>query len=138
MVLLFGMVLSPLAGLANPTPAAADSGVQVVAQLHQLDLSCRAENDSFGSDEVYININGQRVWSRNNVDRNDIELVNYRFDFDDNVTVELWEDDGGVTGKDDLMGRWFFYAAEAGGGITTVESQYTAGKYDLRYEVVTP
>ena len=132
------VLLSSVVSLARPTPAAADSHVQVVAQLHLLDLKCRAENDSFGSDEPYINVDGQRVWSRNNVDRGDIELVNLRFDFDEAITVELWEDDGGLTGGDDLMGRWFMFAAESGNGITTVTSQYTAGWYELRYEVVTP
>jgi hypothetical protein len=138
LTMLFGIALSPLAGLAAPAAAATGGGVQVVAQLHLLDLECLAENDGFGSDEPYININGQRVWSRGNVDRGDIELVNLRFDFDEVVTVELWEDDGGLSGRDDLMGRWFFFASEAGGGITKVRSQFTTGLYDLRYEVVTP
>ncbi|HZM82737.1 MAG TPA: hypothetical protein VFC19_44035 [Candidatus Limnocylindrales bacterium] len=138
-VVLCTLLAAPV-NLAYPTAAAAADGpgIQTVAKLHLLDLKCLAENDSFGSDEPYININGQRVWSRGNVDRGDIELVDYRYDFDEVVTVELWEDDGGLTGGDDLMGRWFIFSGELGSGFHTLRSQYTAGLYDLRYEVVNP
>lgn len=138
-VLLSALATAPF-NLAAPAPAVADggAGTQVVAQLHLLDLKCRAENDSFGSDEPYININGQRVWARGNVDRGDVELVNLRFDFDDAIAIDLWEDDGGLSGGDDLMGQWFAFAAENGTGIITLKNQFTTGWYELRYEVVNP
>lgn len=138
LVALLSVLLSSFVSLTSAAPAAAGTGTQAVAQLHLLDLKCRAENDSFGSDEPYIVVNGQRVWTGSNVDRNDVELVNLRFNFDEVVTVELWEDDGGLSGGDDHMGTWHIFAAELGGGITTVKSQYTVGVYDLRYEVVAP
>jgi hypothetical protein len=133
--------LALFAALLAPTPAAAApprAAAMMVAQLHLLDLECLDENDEgwWTSDEPYINVNGQRVWSAGNVDRYEVLLVNLRFDFDEMVTVELWEDDGGLTGKDDLMGRWFIFAGEVGSGVHKVRSQYSFGTYNLRYEVV--
>lgn len=143
LVALAGFLLFLPASLAFAAPASAasasdDPETQVVAQLHLLDLKCLFENDSFGSDEAYININGQRVWARGNVDAGDIELVNLRFNFDEVITVELWEDDGGLTGGDDHMATWHIFASENGLGILTVPSQFSAGRYELRYEVVNP
>jgi hypothetical protein len=134
-----------LTALAAPAPAAAaptpttGAASMVVAQLHLLDLQCLAENDDgtwWGSDEVYITVNGQRVWERGSVDRGDNLLVNYYYTFDELVTVQLWEDDGGLRGGDDHMATWYVFAVELGSGVHKVRSQYTAGSYDLRYEVV--
>ena len=133
---------SPVAaGAVPPSGAASNSAVaaMVVAELHLLDLECLRENDDgtwWGSDEVYITLNGQRVWERGGVDRNDVILIDLRLAFDDLITVQLWEDDGGLRGGDDHMATWYVFAAEVGSGVHKVRSQYTAGSYDLRYEVV--
>jgi hypothetical protein len=116
---------------------AASGGTQAVAQLRLLDLACSGENDWAGSDEPYITVNGQRVWSASNVNRGDTELVDLRFDFDSSITVALREDDGGLAGGDDFMGSWTVTADQAGTGVRTVHSftWITAGNYALRYEV---
>jgi hypothetical protein len=124
--------------LAFGTPASAATGAQQQAagQLHLLDLICEFENDGFGSDEPYITINDVRVWSGSNVDRGDVEFLDLRFDFSDSIHVELWEDDGGVTGSDDLEGDWWVSAVDVGTGIHTLQDQFGGGSYKLRYEVL--
>jgi len=134
------VALALLAALAGPAPGYAGPGpapstAMVVVELHLLDLECRDKNDDWGSDEPYITVNGQPVWRTGNFDNRDIELINLRFAFDDVVTVEVWEDDGGWTGSDDRMGSFQFTAAEAGTGVHKVRTQWTAGHYDLRYAV---
>ena len=133
-VLLATLTGSPPAAGAAP-PRTAGAAAMVVAELHLLDLECRDKNDDWGSDEPYITVNGQPVWHTGNFDNRDIELINLRFAFDDVVTVEVWEDDGGWTGSDDRMGSFQFTAAEAGTGVHKVRTQWTAGHYDLRYAV---
>ncbi len=121
------------------TPRAAHAeGLQVVAQLHLLDLESTDQEDDYGSDEAYLTVNGQKVWETDNFDPRDIRLVDFRFNFDEVVTVEAWEDDGGLTGGDDHMGTWYMWAAETGQGVKTVQTQEQAGTWKLRYEVVTP
>jgi hypothetical protein len=137
-VLLTALVApSPAAAGAAPTAGADPVGVaaMVVAELHLLDLECMDKNDDWGSDEPYITVNGQRVWQRGNFDNRDLELIDLRFPFDEVVTVEVWEDDGGWTGSDDRMASWQFTAAEAGTGVHKVRTPWTFGHYDLRYVV---
>jgi hypothetical protein len=126
--------------VARPAPAGAGAAptgatAMVVAELHLLDLECLDKNDDWGSDEPYIRVNGVRVWGRGNFDNRDIFLINLRFAFDEVVTVEVWEDDGGLTGGDDHMATWQIFAAEAGSGVHKVRTQRTFGHYDLRYAV---
>jgi hypothetical protein len=134
---LCGIALSFGFGMAGPAAAATDNQTQVVAQLHLMSVLCLGEDDVIGSDEPYLTINGQRVWSAQNVDGGDHELVNLRFDFDESVTVVLWEDDGGLAGGDDVLLRLTISASQAGTGIQeAATSPLGAGSYRLYYEVV--
>jgi hypothetical protein len=136
--------LALLVTLVAPSPAAAGPAAapgvaaMVVAELHLLDLECIDENDDgwWGSDEPFIVVNGQRVWDAENFDLRDIELIHIRIPFDELVTVEMWEDDGGLRAGDDHMASWYVFAAEVGSGVHKVRTQRTYGTYDLRYEVV--
>lgn len=121
---------------AAPPAAGASPGVQTVT-LHIIDLKCLFQNDAFGSDEPYINVNGARVWARGNVDDGETVSVEYWTGFDDVIQIDLWEDDGGLTGKDDHMATWFIFASEIGTGIHKVQSPWeNPFLYDMRYEVV--
>jgi hypothetical protein len=131
-----GMLIAVLlVGLVSP--AAAQPAVQTTAQLHIFDVNCAQQNDEVFSDEPYLVVNGSRVWSGENVDDGDVEPVNLWFTFDDVITVELWEDDGGWTGEDDRMAVWHFWASEAGTGIRLayIPSGQKA-RYWIRYEIV--
>lgn len=125
--------------VAGVSPAVAGPRARVAATLHVIDTTCRWQNDSFGSDEPYLRVNGVRVWSGSNVDDGDREPVEFWIGFDEVVQVELWEDDGGLTGEDDRIATWYVFAGEAGTGVKTVQSPWETrpALYDLRYEVVT-
>lgn len=83
-------------------------------------------------------VNGVRVWSGSNVDNGDTEWIDFWTTFDEVIQVELWEDDGGLTGGDDRIATWYIFASEAGLGVQTVHSPWEMrpALYDLRYEVV--
>ncbi len=123
--------------LTGPAPAQAKGeNLTVPATLHIIYIRCNEQDDQWGSDEPYITINGQRVWEAGNVDALDYVNVEINVPFDDQVNVQLWEDDGGLSGGDDLMGNWYMWAGEAGSGQHTVDSQYTSGWYWFHYEVI--
>ncbi len=130
------VVFSLVSTSANAPAARADSTIQVAATLHLFDLECGDKDDDWGSDEPYININGQRVWEAGNFDNNDIEFLDLRFGFNDTINVQIWEDDGGLTGGDDKMAEWTITAAEIGTGLVRVQTtENQAGWYFLRYAV---
>lgn len=123
--------------IVAPSPAAAAPAVQTV-QLHIVNIECLFQNDTFGSDEPYLLVNGARVWSGSNVDDGDVARVDYQSGFDDVIQIDLWEDDGGLSGRDDHIATWFIFDSEVGTGTHTVQSPWDsgAGLYDLTYEVV--
>jgi len=130
-------VLAAALMIVAPLPAAAGPAVQTV-QLHIINVECLFQNDPFGSDEPYLLVNGARVWSGSNVDDGDVERVDYWTGFDDVIRVELWEDDGGLSGRDDHIDTWFIFDSEVGTGTHTVQSPFGsgAGLYEMTYEVV--
>jgi hypothetical protein len=133
-----------LAGVPSPVAAAPTAGApaaptaRAAVQLHVIDTTCQWQNDTFGSDEPYLLVNGVRVWSGTNVDYDDVESIEFTTGFDEVVELQLWEDDGGITGGDDHIATWYIFASEAGTGVHTVQSPWEnrPGLYDLRYEVV--
>jgi len=136
-VTLLGALAAALVIVAPSSPAGAAPTIQTV-QLHIVNIECLFQNDTFGSDEPYLLVNRARVWTGSNVDYGDVESVEYRSGFDDVITIELWEDDGGLAGKDDHIATWFIYDSEIGTGVHTVQSPWDsgAGLYEMTYEVV--
>jgi len=124
------MMVAPPAAVASP-------GIQTVT-LHIINLKCLFQNDTFGSDEPYLVVNGARIWSGSNVDDGDTESIEYWTGFDGVIQIDLWEDDGGLTGRDDHMAVWFIFDSEIGTGVHKVQSPWGVGPalYDMWYEVV--
>ncbi len=130
-----GLSLSGGTPVQAGAPAKSEPVLQA-ARLHIVKIHCIDRNDFVGSDEPYINLNGQRLWSGSNVDIGDEESVELWYDFNDLVTMTLMEDDGGAAGDDDKMGEWYVFSGEAGSGVKFVYSQWTDGYYSVWYEVV--
>jgi hypothetical protein len=141
--LTFGVVAAALATTLLAVPAQARVPAQAQAQsamvsvrLHIIRITCYGKNDTWGSDEPYFNVNGTRVWRQGNVDYLETVQVDVYTPFDDVATVEMWEDDGGLTGQDDLMGRWFMFSGEVTSGVQSVWTSWSGGRYVVYYEVV--
>jgi hypothetical protein len=131
------VVTGPASAQAAAAPAQAAAATALTsAQLHIVSIRCYGQNDTWGSDEPYFLVNGVRVWERGNVNYLQTVSVDVYVPFEDVVTLEMWEDDGGLTGRDDLMARWFMFTGEAGSGVHGVWTQYGGGSYIMYYEVV--
>jgi len=126
---------TPVAQAASAPSTAARSAL-TTATLHIIRIKCYGQNDTWGSDEPYFAVNGDRVWERDNVDYLDTVQVDVYVPFTDVVTVEMWEDDGGLTGRDDLMARWFTFSGETSIGVQSRWTTMGGGSYIVYYEVV--
>jgi hypothetical protein len=134
--LLLGLVTAGVMATVPAPAQAARASALASAQLHIIRIVCYGQNDTWGSDEPYFRVNGVRVWGRGNVNYLNNIMVDVYVPFEDVATTEMWEDDGGLTGRDDLMARWFMFTGEAGSGVQSVWTQYSAGSYIVYYEVV--
>jgi hypothetical protein len=56
--------------------------------------------------------------------------------FTDGATVEMWEDAGGLTGRDDLRARWFTFSGETSLGVQNRWTNMGGGSYIIYYEVI--
>ncbi len=64
-------------------------------------LKCLDPQETVTGDEVYIMIDGRRVWGENNMKKGESLPVNFSHNFTDSAQVQLWEDDDFI---DDLFG----------------------------------
>jgi hypothetical protein len=69
-------------------------------------IKCLDEQDGlFSNDEIYIKVNGNTVWSKNDVSKGQIFSLESLGALKGNDKVELWENDPG-SGNDDLIGSF--------------------------------
>jgi hypothetical protein len=98
------MLAMPAAGLAA---GQAGSGINTPSMLIIQAIRCNNQNDDFGDDEPFIEIDGLgRVWEAHNVDEGQWIGIDRFFPFDGQIVVHMWEDDGSWTGRDDHLGTW--------------------------------
>ena len=132
------------------------------AVLHLLSLECLLAPE-FDGDEIYLRLNGEKVWS---VDRHahmshNLEKSNYfdimdfaggrrhgaagwepipafqaealTWSFDGEAVVEVYEAD--TLSSDDLIGRQYISNQDAGRGAITVHFERDGAHYALTYRV---
>lgn len=77
-----------------------------MARLKLLELRCFESEDS-GGDEAYITVDGDKVWSIDEIENGEtasLRSVN-PIPFGGSVDVELWDKDTGIFDSDDHLGK---------------------------------
>ena len=70
-------------------------------------IKCHTTEDNTGRDEVYIKLDGARVWepwSMNDGDEETLEGAIPPREFEESISVELWDHDQGWGDDDDHLG----------------------------------
>ena len=94
-------VTSDLSASTPFTIANSDSCASITFQT----LYCESENDGTPPSEVYIKLNGRRIWRGTGIDDNSSYDVGVTAYFCGQGEVEVWEDDGGPS-VDDFLASW--------------------------------
>lgn len=97
-------------------------------------LYCIYQEDFFGTDQVYIKVNGEKVSSTARISSGgNLDLSNLnRYYFEDDIKVEVYEYDWE---GDDLLLSATITGDEAGEGINYKSGSHRTAKYKLSYEV---
>lgn len=100
-------------------------------------IQCREQSENTGSDNIYLTIEGNKVWPEGEkyVDIQEGKAVNvgYHTAFSEDVTVELREYDD--HSRDDLLGSVTVNKLALGHGVGQANGD--GGAYDIHYEVRT-
>lgn len=111
--------ISLLAPFASPSTASAHNGHP--HQLRLVSLRCWEPEDS-EIDEAFIKVDGVKVWGPHGMWRDgERSLLNVTSRlFADNVTIKLYDEDGGFLDPNDHLGTVVVQAADAGTGDHTI------------------
>jgi hypothetical protein len=90
-------------------------------------LICHQTQDLTGADDAYIKVNGDVVSGPHRMNNGDSISVGYQSQFNDRVTIELWEHDS--PDPDDLLGRHVVSPGTSG----TLPCKNDGANYDLGY-----
>lgn len=72
-------------------------------------IHCKSTEDWGGTDEVYIMVDGERIWGPQSLNDGDSASVNVRRDKGKKIHVELWDQDMGGPDNDDNLGGHVAY-----------------------------
>jgi hypothetical protein len=98
-------------------------------------IFCHSQEDFFGTDQVYLKIDGERYTETKRISRGGVlDCSNLsRKMFDSSVNLELWEYDW--EGDDLLLSFTLYGDEEAGKGEQQKYGTYKTAEYTIRYEV---
>ena len=104
--------------------------------LHLISIDCDDKDDTIGSDELYLKVNGNQVWSGDGfVKGTSRSLASVAAQpFLTSVDMELWEADAAPS-PDDYLGTYTARAAEAGTGPHTASFRRQGALYRVVYRV---
>jgi hypothetical protein len=80
--------------------------------MRLLRLVCNNPEDSTGDDQVYLHVNGKRVWGPKRMNSSPADKrskeINYSEDFGERIEmiVKLYEEDSSSPGRDDPLGEF--------------------------------
>ncbi|MCT4355630.1 hypothetical protein M5362_21060 [Streptomyces sp. Je 1-79] len=96
-------------------------------------VNCLETTDGLGADDLYINIDGNRVFGVQQIDTGEEAAVGASKTFGTKAKVSLWEYDSGS--EDDLIGSFFAHSSQAGEGEHAVALTGDGSRYDVFYTV---
>ena len=79
-----------------------NTGADTMATLTITSINCRETSNGSGADDLYILLNGQKVFSAE-VDEGENPQVNFQTSFTKHAIIQVWEDDSGS--DDDFLGE---------------------------------
>jgi hypothetical protein len=111
----------------------------VSLECHRTDDSGEVDDQAFDiglTDEPYLLVDHKRVWGRrmNAGEIEDLGKVK-PIQFNNKLTVELWDKDAGYMSADDQIGRITIFAAQSGQGDLSHEFKRRNARYTLVYKV---
>jgi hypothetical protein len=92
-------------------------------------LKCLEQQDGRGDDEIYIKVNGKRVWGNAGISKGESFDLGSLANIKGTDLVEVWENDPGPN-NDDLIGS---FRPKDDSSPTTLNQK---GKYTLSYKAV--
>ncbi len=101
-------------------------------------ITAGADDIGGGGDDIYFLVNGIRVRGSNQSSPStefftgDVKNIGLIADFNNFASVQIYDDDGGVT-QDDLIGTFFVTSASPNGNVTLSGSGST---YRVNYEII--
>jgi hypothetical protein len=99
-------------------------------------LYCQKTEDTTGSDEAYLVINGEQIWGDQPINDQDPRPINIEFDFSKEVKIKLFDRDTGIFDRDDYLGTVTITEDQAGQGEKEGNFTEDGADYTLYYEVV--
>ncbi|MGN9793043.1 hypothetical protein ACTMTU_18360 [Streptomyces sp. OZ13] len=96
-------------------------------------VHCLETTDGSGADDLYINIDGNRVFGVQQIDSDEDPDVNVSRNFATKTKVSLWEYDS--VSADDLIGSFFAHSSQAGEGEHAQALTGDGSRYDVYYTV---
>ena len=97
-------------------------------------LTCYETEDSWGSDDAYIIVNGELAWGPIKINDNQSRTINKNVGFSAKAIIELWDKDD--LDPDDRLGTQHAHANQIGQGEKTAYFNGDDSNYRLIFEVV--
>ncbi|MBD3884668.1 hypothetical protein IFO70_23300 [Phormidium tenue FACHB-886] len=94
----------------------------------------RAGADTFGADDTYLTINGEKVFGPRGMSTGNTATVNRAVEFSGSATISLFDEDGFLNGDDDFMGS--FSVSQATQGTQRARVSGGGSTYDVYYRVI--
>jgi hypothetical protein len=99
-------------------------------------LYCHKTEDTSGSDEAYLVVNGEQIWGDQPINDEDPRPINIELDFSKQVEIKLYDRDTGIFDRDDYLGTVTVTADQADQGEKQGKFTEDGADYTLYYEVV--
>lgn len=105
-----------------------------MAALHLNSITCFEQEDTWGDDDAYIKIDGNRVWGPYDMDDDQSRPVDVWHNFTTSALVELMEEDD--IDNADRLGEFTATTAQVGAGEQHAYMTYDDASYRIDYEVL--
>ncbi|PAM97138.1 hypothetical protein CJI59_36275 [Streptomyces sp. Alain-F2R5] len=100
-------------------------------------VDCYETTDGAGADDLYINVDGGRVFGVEQIDEEESKSIGVSTTFGGaKAKVSLWEYDSGSA--DDFIGSFFPHISQAGTGEHAVTLTGDGSHYEVFYTVTNP
>lgn len=96
-------------------------------------LQCNETTGGSGDDDVFINVNGIRVWGIVEMDENTTVSPMSSTQFVQSAVIDVWEYDSGS--DNDFIGQTTAFAQQLGAGEISVSMSGDDSDYVLQYRV---
>lgn len=108
-----------------------------MATLRLNRVECFETTDGAGADDLYINVDGGRVFGVEQIDEEESKSINVSTTFGGSMAkVSLWEYDSGS--GDDFIGSFFPHITQEGTGEHAVTLTGDGSHYEVFYRVTNP